>query len=719
MPLVGKVPCASRWLLVGVIVFGRIFGGVTVAMAQTSPVWTQYGPTARYSHSEVFDPSTETAIVFGGTQNITSNALNDVWVGSSDTRSLVFSALPVTGTLPAARYGHGATYDQASNRMTIFGGAAGSPATCMSDVWVLSDANGASGQPQWSATAIQGGSPGPRHYHVAGYDPTSNTLIVFGGSDCNGGFLNDVWVLSAANGNGVSTWTQLNPTGTLPPGRENATAIYDTTNNVLTVYGGDGAGGGSLGDVWTLSGANGMSGTPAWTQLSPGGTAPSARTGHSAVYDAVNNRMIIYGGFSGSKGTTSGETWVLSAANGLGPAQWTHLSPQGTVPNVGFQSAVYNHTSNVLYIFGGISSSTKLLASNHVFELSSANGLGGKPAWNLDGPGVRYSQSAFYDSGTNTLNVFGGAHAQTSVAFSDFWRQTGVVGGANLNWSRVDFTGSIPAARQGHTGAFDAASNRMMVFGGALGFPTPCTNDYWILTNANGTGGTAQWTATATLGTSPTARYRQASVYDPASNSLMIFGGSDCKAGYLNEVWVLSNANGVSGSPSWTHLQPTGAMPSRRESSTAVYDPATNVLIVFGGKTKSNHFGDVWLLSHANGQGGAPKWSQLVVSGSTPLARSCHTAIYDAVNNRMTIHGGYDSTNIFSDAWVLVGANGSGGSPSWTMLTPSDTAPGRRYHNAVYDPVSNEMFIFGGLSVTIPWTPEADIYSLTGANGLP
>lgn len=698
---------------------GIVIGTTTLVITQApQPIWTQFGPGPRYAHTAVFDPTTKYEIVFGGTQVSSTAVLNDVWVSSGISTSLIFTPLVVTGSLPPARYGHVSTYDSATNRMTVFGGAAGNPASCMNDVWVLTGANGVNGPSEWNSSAIQGTTPSPRRYHAGGYDPVTNSLIVFGGSDCNGGFLNDVWLLSIANGNGVSTWTKLNPTGSLPPARESSTAIYDSSHNVLTIYAGD-ANGSSLGDVWTLSNANGTGGTPAWMQLSPGGTAPTVRTGHSAVYDSANNRMIVYGGFAGAGKTTSGETWVLTVANGQGSPVWTQVVPKGTVPNEAFQSAVYDAAGNTLYIFGGTSSGTKLSASSYLFALSGANGLSSSPAWSLSGPAARYSQSAFFDLATNTFSVFGGLHAQTNVIFGDFWRQTGLVGTTSLNWTRMTFTRGAPAARFGHTGLLDAGSNSLMMFGGALGFPAPCSNDYWILKNANGAGGSPQWTATTTAGTSPAARYRHTSAYDPTSNTLILFGGSDCQNGYFNEVWVLSNANSVSGTPTWTKLQPTGNAPSARQTSTAVYDPASNVMVVFGGDAGGAPFGDLWFLSNANGLGGPAAWSQMNLSGPAPSARSGHSAVYDTVNNRMIVFGGYDGTKTLSDVWILLGANGAAQTPLWTMLTPSNPGPARMYHSAVYDAASNELFIYGGLSNTIPWTPTSDLYSLTLANGLP
>src|SRR5205085_1052544 len=59
--------------------------------------------------------------------------------------------------------------------------------------------------------------------------------------------------------------------------------------------------------------------------------------------------------------------------------------------------------------------------------------------------------------------------------------------------------------------------------------------------------------------------------------------------------------------------------------------------------------------------------------------------------------------------------NSISGIPSWIELTPTPPAA-RYYHSAVYDPVSNQMTIFGGLIST--FSPDANVVTLSEANGL-
>lgn len=145
-------------------------------------------------------------------------------------------------------------------------------------------------------------------------------MIIFGGFNYNMGVLNDVWVLSNANGldSTTSSWTQLFPTGSAPTTRDLHTAVYDATNNRMTIFGGYYQGVSSLNDVWVLNHANGLGGTPAWTKIFPTGSTPTTRGGHTAVYDNVNKRMTIFGGsYGGTTGTYLNDVWVLSDADGI------------------------------------------------------------------------------------------------------------------------------------------------------------------------------------------------------------------------------------------------------------------------------------------------------------------------------------------------------------------------------------------------------------------
>lgn len=139
-------------------------------------------------------------------------------------------------------------------------------------------------------------------------------------------------------------------------------------------------------------------------------------------------------------------------------------------------------------------------------------------------PSARTAHSAAYDPGTNQMIVFAGLAMPYHV--NDVWRLSGANGVGAPAWTELFPTGPIPATRWIHDAVYDATSNRKIVFGGGLGYSSPCTNEVWVLSNANGLGGTPAWTQL--FPTNPPADsyvMTPTASYDAASNRMIVFGG--------------------------------------------------------------------------------------------------------------------------------------------------------------------------------------------------
>ena len=178
------------------------------------------------------------------------------------------------GAIPAARAWHSVIYDSAHERMVVFGGCNGFAPSYrrLSDVWALS----LSGSPSWTmlVTPVPGvDAPDPLFAHSAVYDAARDRMVVCGGDA--GWISSDVWALSLDS---PPAWTSIVPVGQLPLGRVYHSAIYDPVRDRMVVFGGTS---GYSNDVCALS----LAGTPAWTQLASSGTPPFARDFHTAVYD--------------------------------------------------------------------------------------------------------------------------------------------------------------------------------------------------------------------------------------------------------------------------------------------------------------------------------------------------------------------------------------------------------------------------------------------------
>src|SRR5262249_54900138 len=99
----------------------------------------------------------------------------------------------------------------------------------------------------------------------------------------------------------------------------NHSAIYEPIGDRMVVYGGT-RGSGALDDLWSLS-----LGTLQWTKLDPPAPTPGGRTSHAAIFDPVRGRMVVFG-CNGTCANPS-EIWSLSL---VGLPSWTKIVPQET-----------------------------------------------------------------------------------------------------------------------------------------------------------------------------------------------------------------------------------------------------------------------------------------------------------------------------------------------------------------------------------------------------
>lgn len=337
-------------------------------------------------------------------------------------------------------------------------------------------------------------------------------------------------------------------------------------------------------------------------------------------------------------------------------------------------------------------------------------------------PAARVTHSTVYDKANNRMILFGGGST-----FNDVWILSNADGteATAPTWTQLSPIGTPPAPRLGHTAVYNSTTNTMTIFAGnpAPGFCTSGLNDVWVLSNANGLGGTPTWTQLSPTGGPPSVRMQPTGAYDEVNNRMIVFGGltAACTTNHLNDVWVLTNANGQGGTPTWIQLAPTGTLPNPRFVHNAVYDSATNRMTIFGGQTSTAaHVNDTWVLSEANGLGGIPAWMQLTPTGAIPDARLAQSAVHDSFTNRMTIFGGCCGPGgLFGDVWVLSSASGLGPTPAWTQLNPTGGFPGARdSHTAVYNEDTNRMIVFGGRFTSLVGEIRLnDVWVLTDANG--
>jgi hypothetical protein len=245
----------------------------------------------------------------------------------------------------------------------------------------------------WSHWAFA--SPPPSLVGASGaYDESADRMLVFGGQ--NGvTYSATVWMLDRS---GVPVWSPIVTSGGPLPARRDASVVIDAVNNRLIVYGGrDGSG--TFADAWALS----LGVTPVWTLLTSSSPA-GARYGQSAAVDAANSRMLVFGGRPASGSAALNDVWAMSLS---GSPTWSALAPTGTPPAArDLQSAVVDPSRHRLIVYGGEDGGTPF---GDVWLLS----LGATPAWTAlnplgPAPPARYAHSAAWSPQLDAMLVADG-----------------------------------------------------------------------------------------------------------------------------------------------------------------------------------------------------------------------------------------------------------------------------------------------------------------------
>ena len=323
------------------------------------------------------------------------------------------------------------------------------------------------GEVRWTLLSPPGTLPVARYAQEMVQDPTSGRLVMFGGAAGTTHF-NDTWAYDSA----ANTWTELKPSGTQPPARGACTMAYDPGTHRLIMFGGYDGTTPYLNDTWAYDPA-----ANAWTELSPSGTVPVARTGPVMAYDPSSRRMIMFGGSCGEAENLN-DTWAYDPAANT----WTQLKPSGKLPPARVLPAMaYDPAGQRMVMFGGTSS-----------------------------------------------DVFGTQPSDTGY-FNDTWAYDS----AANTWSELKPAGGLPPARCYHQLVYDPSHGLLIMFGGGDG--TDYFNDTWAYHPATNT-----WTKFSALyvyGVAPAPRAGSSLVYDPSGARLIMFGGAGSD-GYFNDIYA-------------------------------------------------------------------------------------------------------------------------------------------------------------------------------------
>lgn len=330
-------------------------------------------------------------------------------------------------------------------------------------------------------------------------------------------------------------------------------------------------------------------------------TRPGPRSDHGLLFDPVRNRVLLFGG--DTRGTVNeveqpsyvSETWSFDLAT----QRWERLSPLAS-PEArgGFASA---RAGRRWILFGGRSGSFGTLRLHNdvwSFDLVTDQWSQLSPdipkAVNPNVPDPRHRGRAAFDAATNRLLVFGGSSDPERFGnrvHNDMWS----FDLDRRTWQVVPPTSPWPSPRQSFAADVDESSGRWFIFGGARDGQN-FLDEVWQFTFSTGS-----WVFFNTTGAPPTpefARHASELVYAPVEDRLYVFGGHDGTAmGRRNDLWrfELQTRAWMAVSAGDTEpRQPNCRAPERREEHALVYLQAQRRLMVFGGESGCGLLDDLW-----------------------------------------------------------------------------------------------------------------------------
>ncbi|MCY3414875.1 MAG: hypothetical protein INQ03_24710 [Candidatus Heimdallarchaeota archaeon] len=285
---------------------------------------------------------------------------------------------------PDARFGHAMVYDNDTKQVLLFGGST-MDYSILDDTWIYDCSENT-----WRQLDLNI-RPNARFNHKMAYDSVYKKILLFGGN------VADTWVFDMT----VETWTEIS-NAVAPSPRRSFSLYFDPIITSIVLFGGYLEDDTTSNEYWLFSFADNL-----WSQVLFT-SSPSARYGHTMIYDTYANEAILYGGRVG--GLTS-ETWVK-----IGD-EWNSPVLSNLPPSRYWHDMVFDSTEHRTLIFGGDDESS-LRSRNDTWVFS--NGIWTEIS-TQHAPPARNNLAMVYDESNSRIILFGGLGEDYSVTFDDMW----------------------------------------------------------------------------------------------------------------------------------------------------------------------------------------------------------------------------------------------------------------------------------------------------------
>ena len=279
---------------------------------------------------------------------------------------------------------------------------------------------------------------------------------------------------------------------------------------------------------------------------------PTARSGHSLVYDDRLRKVVLVDGYEPPYDEARrGELWSWDGA------RWEMLTDAGP-PRRALSAAAFDSRRGRIISFGGNRGPGVMLGDTWEW-----NGRDWR-AMTDTSPGARDHHAMAYDEARGRAVMFGGGRLLSAAVWPvETWTWDGA------SWTQAAAQGPIGRARTSM--ASDVARAQLVMFGGigarpGPGQPQPLFDDTW---SWNG----ASWSKLADGG--PRGRYAHAMSFDRRAGVVLLYGGATMTE-YFADMWQWDGRR-------WTEIAMTGPTPGKRYSPAMAYDSARGRTVLYGG----------------------------------------------------------------------------------------------------------------------------------------
>ncbi len=262
------------------------------------------------------------------------------------------------------------------------------------------------------------------------YDSSQDVAVLYGGNATGWPYENDTWEFDGTD------WAIITTTTQQPNAVYGMAMVYDGSRIVL--FGGSNADDVALAETWSFNGTN-------WAQLTPA-ASPPARSGHKMVEDLASGDIYLFGGNDGV--TYYNDLWLFDGSS------WSQVIISGQSPPARtLHGLAYDTSNGTILIFGGRSSTGAFLNDIWSFDV-------GTNTWTeitASGPTIRQAMGLAYDPTLDTVILVGGVTNGGDTVLSGTWRFE--EGG----WTAVDPTPITPGAAY-FTLVYDSTNDVMLLF---------------------------------------------------------------------------------------------------------------------------------------------------------------------------------------------------------------------------------------------------------------